>query len=668
MSSAASALVVGEFLGGLRDEGPVETLPKATAYVAVEVGDGLRYRVEPGSLDASAYLTADLLLDGVHLAVFQLTLREGGHGPIFVVSFGLLNQCGARMRIPLSAADQKQWLLGREGAWLKPLCWGDAVDVARVDRIELTVHRKGPDPVRWSMSPLCMAPDAPPLLDKPLLPRGPLLDELGQSTLHDWPSKTRSVAEASGRLRRQLAAAGDARWPAGYSSWGGWAAGRRAATGYFRAEHDGRRWWLVDPAGHLFWSSGPNCVQGVVDSTCTGLEAALEWTPHRAGPYADAIRTGRNGSLVVNYLGTNLIRAFGMGGWWSAWSELALATLRRAGFNTVANWSDWEIARAAGFPYVRPLQPRWRRTPTVYRDFPDVFHPGFATDAETFAEQLRDTAEDPALIGYFLMNEPTWGFATETPAAGMVRSPGNSATRRELVGWLADRYGDDAGLSARWGGKASLTAIGERPWSGALTTEAEQDLADFSAVMVAKLFDTLSRACRAVDPHHLNLGARYYTVPPAWALAGMASFDVFSMNCYRERVPAADLAKVSDALGRPILIGEWHFGALDAGLPASGIGHVPDQAARGQAFRVYLEDAAAQPWCVGAHYFTLYDQSAIGRFDGENYNIGLVDICHREYEPLVAAARESHAAMYPVALGQREAYAREPEYLPKLFL
>jgi hypothetical protein len=663
----SSVLMIGEFLGGLRDDGPAETLAEATGYVAVDSGDGLRYSVAPGSLDPAAYLTADLLLDGRHLAVFALTLREGEDGPAFVVSFGLLNQCEARLRIPASAADQKQWLLGREGALLKPLCWGDPVDVARVDRVELTVYRKGPEPVHWSMTPLSVVPDAPPLLDKPLLPGGPLLDELGQSTLHDWPAKTRSVTEASARLRRQRSAAAEARWPEGYSVWGGWGEGRRTATGYFRAEHDGRRWWLVDPDGHLFWSSGPNCVQGVIDSTCTGLEAALEWMPHRAGPYTDALRTGRNGSLVVNYLATNLIRAFGVGDWWPAWTELALATLRRAGFNTVANWSDWEVARAARFPYVRPLQPRWHRTPTVYRDFPDVFHPGFATDAETFADQLRDTADDAALVGYFLMNEPTWGFATETPAAGMIRTPADSASRRELVRWLADRYAD-ADLTARWGGKASLTALARHGWTGELTAEAEQDLAGFSAVMVAKLFDTLSRACRAVDPHHLNLGARYFTVPPAWALAGMASFDVFSMNCYRERLPTAELAKVSATLDRPILIGEWHFGALDAGLPATGIGHVPDQTARGQAFRVYLEDAAAQPWCVGAHYFTLYDQSAIGRFDGENYNIGFVDVCHREYDPLVAAARETHGVMYPVALGQRAAYADAPDYLPKLFL
>ncbi len=139
------------------------------------------------------------------------------------------------------------------------------------------------------------------------------------------------------------------------------------------------------------------------------------------------------------------------------------------------------------------------------------------------------------------------------------------------------------------------------------------------------------------------------------------------MNCYKQRVTAAEMAQIHELLGMPIIVGEWHFGALDAGLPASGIGHVPDQTARGQAFRVYLEDAAAKPWCVGVHYFQLYDQSAIGRFDGENYNIGFVDVCNRPYAPLMAAARASHERLYQVAAGEVEPYDEEPEYLPLLF-
>jgi len=140
------------------------------------------------------------------------------------------------------------------------------------------------------------------------------------------------------------------------------------------------------------------------------------------------------------------------------------------------------------------------------------------------------------------------------------------------------------------------------------------------------------------------------------------------MNCYKTRVLAEEMAQVNALLDLPIMVGEWHFGALDAGLPASGIGHVPDQASRGKAFRVYLEDAAAKPWWVGVHYFTLYDQSALGRFDGENYNIGFVDTCSRPYGPLVAAARAGHERMYRVAAGELAPYDDEPEYLPLLFL
>ena len=104
------------------------------------------------------------------------------------------------------------------------------------------------------------------------------------------------------------------------------------------------------------------------------------------------------------------------------------------------------------------------------------------------------------------------------------------------------------------------------------------------------------------------------------------------------------------------------------GLPGSGIGHVRDQEDRGRAYRVYTEDAASKSYCVGVHYFTLYDESAIGRFDGENWNIGFLDVCNRPYEPLAKAARATHERLYQVATGEIAPYSIEPEYLPKLFL
>jgi hypothetical protein len=70
---------------------------------------------------------------------------------------------------------------------------------------------------------------------------------------------------------------------------------------------------------------------------------------------------------------------------------------------------------------------------------------------------------------------------------------------------------------------------------------------------------------------------------------------------------------------------------------------------------------------VGAHWFTLYDESAVGRFDGENYNIGFLDVCNRPYKELSEAGIASHERIYEVAAGEVEPYDDVPEYLPKLY-
>jgi hypothetical protein len=642
-------------------------LPDSAWYTAQEAGEGLTYTFPFGALAQARYLTADLLLDGLHLVVFNLILQEGEGGPAFGFSFGLLDECQARLRMPLEAVDQNRWRYEREGAWLKPLCFGERVDLTKVDRLSLLVHAKSSLPARWCMTPLTVTLDEPPPLETPLLPKGKLLDAFGQSALHTWPGRTQTEAELITRLQTQLRQAASQHLPEHFSSWGGWQTKRFPASGFFHTLKDEKRWWLVDPDGYAFWSSGLDCVRVDTEAVYSGLETALTWLPDPAGDYAAAFEQ-HGEQKTFNYLAANFIRAFGKENWYARWAEITLAELRRLGFNTVANWSDWQIASRSGVPYVRPLPPLDPALPLVYRDFPDVFHPDFPGAAQAYAETLRQTASDPALIGYFLMNEPTWGFARESPAAGMLFNTPKCFTRQALADFMQRKYKDDETLTAAWQMLAKLNTLREGTWTAQLSQAAQQDLNEFSEVMVEKLFGTLSAACRVVDPNHLNLGIRYYTVPPEWALSGMRHFDVFSMNCYRKRLPAEDMSYISQRLAKPILIGEWHFGALDAGLPASGIGHVTDQEGRGPAFRVYMEDAAAKPWCVGVHYFNIYDQSALGRFDGENYNIGFLDVCNRPYEALAKAARQSHERLYDVADGKLPPFDEEPVYLPLLFM
>ena len=46
--------------------------------------------------------------------------------------------------------------------------------------------------------------------------------------------------------------------PSDRDRYGGWTGKSFAATGFFRTEHDGERWWLVTPDGNAFISFGVN--------------------------------------------------------------------------------------------------------------------------------------------------------------------------------------------------------------------------------------------------------------------------------------------------------------------------------------------------------------------------------------------------------------------------
>jgi len=136
---------------------------------------------------------------------------------------------------------------------------------------------------------------------------------------------------------------------------------------------------------------------------------------------------------------------------------------------------------------------------------------------------------------------------------------------------LKDRYHSEADLSAGWEIDTCFGAVAEGSAWREIPGGAEEDLAAFSMRMTTKLFGDLSAACREVDPDHLNLGMRYYILPPDWLVPALRCLDVFSMNCYAEQILFDELADLHATIHRPVLIGEWHFGALDVGLPMAGI-------------------------------------------------------------------------------------------------
>jgi len=197
---------------------------------------------------------------------------------------------------------------------------------------------------------------------------------------------------------------------------------------------------------------------------------------------------------------------------------------------------------------------------------------------------------------------------------------------------------------------------------------AKDDLWAFSRQLVKRFVQVPAEALKRVLPDHMNLGLRYAWISSDLLYDTAPWFDVFSINCYAFEPGAAMVDAIRERTSKPVMIGEYHFGALDRGLAGTGLRGVASQAERGVAYRRFLESCAANPQIVGAHYFTLNDQSYLGRFDGENWNIGFVDTCQKAYPELAAAARASHDVMYAVRRGETPAFSQYAKPAAKIAL
>lgn len=270
---------------------------------------------------------------------------------------------------------------------------------------------------------------------------------------------------------------------------------------------------------------------------------------------------------------------------WSRYFGLAHTRLRSWGLNSVGMWSDDNVS----------LKQR-HRTPYVLAvhyggpkkqgGFPDVANPGFrAALTEALAGfALKGADKDPYCIGAFIDNE--------------------------LHPWMEDD-------------KVAET-----------------------------YFSTCREEMRKALPNLLYLGCRfdfhYFPVEGPKAPVRMAAkyCDVVSFNHYR--FTADDLRLPDGAEDKPMIIGEFHFGALDRGPLHTGLASVSSQAQRGEAYRLFLRTALRNSGIVGAHWFQYADLPITGRFDGENYQIGFVDTCDTPYAETIAASREIGQTLYPL--------------------
>ncbi|MBC7913818.1 MAG: hypothetical protein H7Y07_06805 [Pyrinomonadaceae bacterium] len=266
------------------------------------------------------------------------------------------------------------------------------------------------------------------------------------------------------------------------------------------------------------------------------------------------------------------------------------------------------------------LMLRWpQNRESTFLGLPDVYAEEFAKNVDLSANtQCSARKDDPLLLGYFIGNEPPWD-GRESEVTDMILSGPKTATQTRLKEFL---------------GQADNPKLRKQ----------------FVLNAFVKYLDIVCTAVKKYDPNHLNLGIRFGGPPSDEVLRTGRVFDVCSVNIY-EYDPTKLVDKVYRLTGRPILIGEFHIGVPANGLGA-GLVQAKDQAERGVGYRYYVEQAASLPGFLGAHWFTWRDEPVLGRGDGENYNIGLVDVTDRPYKELVEAAKATNKRLLDVHSGK----------------
>jgi hypothetical protein len=585
-------------------------------------------------------------------------------GPRMSAKIGVLPLLKTKVIFPLEHLNAQEIFLRRFPRQLKGTVLGNRMKPGEISKV---VIRFGPyqEPYflpEFEIASICLSEELP---EPYATPEVPLTDQFGQWARKEWPGKIKTETELKTLLENQLRNAESASFPQNWSRFGGWKNVKFEATGFFRTQHDGNRWWMVDPEGYAFVSVGIDCIRNNASGVVTGQQDLFEWLPDPSDEIYKEIYTEREDYRQVDFYKANFIRVFGKD-WREKWETITSGQIREFGINTIANWSDSEYARKARIPYVLPLSRFPSTEVKLFRDFPDVFDTEYQNNAKQFAQQLEDYKDDPYLIGYFLRNEPNWAFGAHDIAFEMFATNQVSQSKNTFVNWLSQRYPSVSELNKSWNlNLAGFEEMTSEVFNAYPSEKAKEDFWKFSEILVAKYVNVPCDEVEKVDPNHLNLGMRYAWISSDLLYKAGERFDVFSINGYGNPGPpqTSEIAKIS---GKPVMIGEFHFGATDRGLPATGIQGALNQEERGKAYRYYVEQGLARPELIGIHYFQWLDQPVFGRFDGENYNIGFLDICNQPYKELTEAAKQTHLNMYNIAAGEEKPFDEIIERIPSI--
>ncbi|MDR3199297.1 MAG: hypothetical protein LBU34_15625 [Planctomycetaceae bacterium] len=491
----------------------------------------------------------------------------------------------------------------------------------------------------------------------------PMIDRFGQFKHEDWRGKVYSEDELKKNIALEAEDLAKYSGTKNRNQYGGYtAAPKLTATGHFRVEKIDGVWWFVDPEGSLFWSHGTDCVvAGNGVTPITDREFYFEELPDKENPkfkncYGKGswaphnYYEGRGVYTTFNFTLSNLIRKYG-DDWQKIFAELAHQRLKSWGMNTIANWSDSKIYNLRKTPYTATMGSGGKSiagSGGYWGKFPDPFSKEFEDSVTKNAEKLAETtANDSWCLGYFVDNEISWG-SERSLAIGAITSPPDQPAKVVFLNDLKTKYDNDiAELNTVWGTNYANWEALSNSTGKPNETKAKEDLDAFHKRICEKYFKTIRDALKRVAPNKLYFGCRFAWVNETAIRVSAEYCDVISFNKYQRDLKGFELPQGID---KPVIIGEFHFGALDRGMFHTGLVSTESQEKRAEAYENYVRSALEHPQIIGTHWFQYGDQATTGRGDGENYQIGLLSVTDTPYPETIDAVRRVGYALYEIRL------------------
>ena len=403
----------------------------------------------------------------------------------------------------------------------------------------------------------------------------------------------------------------------------------------FSIQQRGETAWLVRPNGEPFFSLGVCCVsQGASRKDFDPANPAYAAWQH----YADSNR----------------------------WAQATLKRLKAWGFTTVGGWSDFQVLRKHSDRDVA-FAPVLHIGSTAGAPWWDMWDPKITDRMEAVArEQILVLRDDPRLIGYYSDNEMGWWNAILFKMT--LEQAATSGQRQRLIDLLRQNYGNDWSALLKdfepapgvenWETLAEHGVLFLRPGGNGVRVERR-----FLELLADRYYSLVRDIIRKYDRRALILGDRYQSFYyPEVARACGRYVDAISSNLNANWNDGSFARFYVETLhrltGKPVLIGEFYMCARenrsgnknDRGLfPV-----VATQKERAAGFRNTLHALLKIPYVIGADWFQYHDEPTHGRYDGENFNFGLVDIQDRPYDALTATA----SALDVITLKKQPALAR----------